>query len=410
MTETSSSSERKKKKKKPLNELIKDGEWDVVQEWYESHPEEIIGHIDPSNYGSTILHAVCVIQSVPVSLIDFVITCWPDAVTVQENKFGATPLHLLCWISQGRSATTTKKVNLLLDRMKPEDLMIRNNRSLGGWTVLHSACGSNADISVIQALVRKYPAVLFAKTFGQRNTAMHALWHSHIQSIPGHMQIARILNIEASGSDVVTATTTTDSHFKRFWNKVEFLAIESFRIIISSSSPSPNGDNNNKIKNNEELLLSNYVLHGMFELRSPLNAIKVALKLNPKLASYPDMDGNYPLHHAVIRRPFRVKDKDLIEELLTADPTVAAKRNNAGDAPVHIAIRDRMVWEEGLCKLVNAGGSDGDGDGDVLGFPDPQTGLYPFLQCASVGGHVCVNNTFCLLIAKPDLVKGAYNK
>merc|ERR1712194_790330 len=123
------------------------------------------------------------------------------------------------------------------------------------------------------------------------------------------------------------------------------------------------------------------------------NALKVALKLNPTVASYLDRDGNYPLHQAVIRRPFRVKDKELIQALLQADPTVAAKRNTAGDAPVHVAIRDRMVWEEGLCQLVKIlGGINGNGNGDVLGLPDPQTGLYPFLLCASFGGTVCVNN------------------
>jgi len=139
----------------------------------------------------------------------------------------------------------------------------------------------------------------------------------------------------------------------------------------------------------------------------------VALKLNPAVASYPDRDGNYPLHQAVIRRPFRVKDKELIQALLQADPTVAAKRNKVGDAPVHVAIRDRMEWEEGLCQLVNISGSiDGEGNGedDVLGLTDPQTGLYPFLLCASLGGTVCVNNTFCLLIAKPDLVKEALSE
>mmetsp|Transcript_25091 Transcript_25091/g.28046 ORF Transcript_25091/g.28046 Transcript_25091/m.28046 type:complete len:423 (+) Transcript_25091:2-1270(+) len=409
-----SEKEKKKEKKKTLHELIKDGEWDVVQDWYESHPEEIIGHVDPSNYGSTILHALCVIPSVPVRLLEFVITVWPDAVLKQEQKFGALPLHLLCWISQGRSAGTTQKVNLLLQRMKPQDLMIRNNQ--GGSTCLHSACGSHADISVIQALVRKHPPVLVAKTFDQHHTAMHALWHSHLQSIPGLLQIASILG----GNNVVT--TTTDLHFKRFWSKMEFLAIETFRMISSSSSSSSSqnvdnndDDNNNSMDDNvaEEIILSNYMLHGMFELRSPLNALKVALKLNPTVASYPDQDGNYPLHQAVIRRPFRVKDKELIQALLQAAPTVAAKRNKAGDAPVHVAIRDRMEWEEGLCQLVNISGSiDGEGNGedDVLGLPDPHTGLYPFLLCASLGGTVCVNNTFCLLIAKPDLVKEALSE
>jgi hypothetical protein len=362
------------KSEKTLDELIKDGQWDIVRDFYEAHPEEI-RHVNPSN-GSTVLHAICFISSVPVSLLDFVVTAWPEAVTVQENRYGATPLHLLCWTNQ----RSTKKVNILLERMKPEDLMIRNQNA--GSTVLHSACGSHADISVIKAIVRKYPPILLAKTFDHHHTAVNALWQSHLQSIPAHLTIARILKGEK----------VTEPLFTRFWNKMEFLAMESFRI--SSSCPK-------NLDNIDDEELSNYILHGLFDLKSPLNAIKVAIKLNPKLASYADIEGNYSLHHAVIRRPFRVKDKDLIQDLMEANSAAATKRNNDGDAPIHIGIRDRMVWEEGLSNLVEA-----DSD-DVLGLPEQNTGLYPFLQCASLGGNVAINNTFCLLIAKPDLVKGA---
>ena len=361
------------KSEKTLDELIKDGQWDEVRVFYEAHPEEI-KKIDPSN-GSTVLHAICFISSVPVSLLAFIINAWPEAVTVQENRYGATPLHLLCWTNQ-RSA---KKVNILLERIKPEDLMIRNQNA--GSTVLHSACGSHADISVIKAIVRKYPAILLAKTFDHHHTALNALWLSHLQSIPAHLSVARILKGEK----------VTEPLFKRFWNKVEFLAMESVRI--SSSCPKD-------IYNIDDEELSNYILHGLFDLKSPLDAIQVAIKLNPKSTSYADNKGNYPLHHAVIRRPFRVKDIDLIKDLIEANSAAATKRNNDGDAPIHIGIRDRMVWEEGLSNLVEA-------DSDVLGIPDQKTGLYPFLQCASLGGNVAINNTFCLLIAKPDLVKGA---
>lgn len=161
-----------------IDELIKAGEWDTVTTFFQSHPEEIRGKIDPSN-GSTILHAICFISSSPESLVELVVDTWPEAVIIQENRFGATPLHILCWSSQ----RSRRKVEILLDRMHPKDLLIRN-RVLGS-TALHSACGNNAELPVIQAIVKKYPPVLLAKTFDQRNTAVNAVWHSHLQTIPG---------------------------------------------------------------------------------------------------------------------------------------------------------------------------------------------------------------------------------
>jgi len=361
---------------KSVPDLIKDGQWDLVRDWYEAHPEEIRGHIDPSN-GSTTLHAICAIAAAPVSLIELVADTWPDATTIREKRYGATPLHLLCWTIQRHR----RKVAVLLERMKPEDLMIRNE--ILGSTVLHSACGSHADLSVLEAIIQKHPPILLAKTRDQ-HTALHALWHSHIQSIPVHLQMAKILKYDKVPDEQLTGL------FKSFMNKMNFLAMETFKL--SSSCPNP-------LETREEIL-SRYILHGLLDLKAPLNAMLLALKIHPESASYSDTEGNYPLHHAVTRRPFRLKYTKLLRELTKAYPEAAGRRNSAGYAPVHIAIRERMAWEDGLGEIVAT-------DCDAVGLPDPQTGLYPFLMCASLGGNVAVNSVFCLLNAKPDLVMGA---
>jgi hypothetical protein len=166
---------------KSIDEWIEAGEWDIVTSYIQFHPEEIRGKVDPFN-GSTILHAICFIISSPESLVELVVDTWPEALTIQEKKFGATPLHILCWSSQRSS----RKVEILLNRMQPKDLMIRN-RVLGS-TALHSACGNNAELPVIRAIVKKYPPILLAKTFDQNNTALNAVWHAHLQTIPGEYQ------------------------------------------------------------------------------------------------------------------------------------------------------------------------------------------------------------------------------
>jgi hypothetical protein len=165
-----------------VDELINAGEWDTVTAFFQSHPGEIRGKVDASN-GSTILHAICFISSSPESLVELVVDTWPEAVTKQENRFGATPLHILCWISQ----RSRRKVEILLERMQPKDIMIQNR--VMGSTALHSACGNNAELPVLRALVNKYPPVLLAKTFDQRSTAVSAVWSSHLQTIPGELKM-----------------------------------------------------------------------------------------------------------------------------------------------------------------------------------------------------------------------------
>jgi len=232
--------------------------------------------------------------------------------------------------------------------MEPKDLLLKNRF---GGTVLDSACGSQAGLPVIKAIVQANPSIILERTKPYNHTALTSLWHSHLQSIPGHMQIARILE----GDEV------TEGHFQRFWDKVEFLACESFK----RSGLMPEGEDTMK-----------YILHGLIHLWVPLNALKVAIKRKPELTV------------------------QLIKELLVAHPKAAGERNKEGHTPLFIAIRDRMGWDDGLGELVYA-------DVDVLSSTDKETGLFPFLLAASLGGKVAINTAYQLLCAKPHLVKAA---
>lgn len=202
------------------------------------------------------------------------------------------------------------------------------------------------------------------------------------------MQIARILK----------GDTVDEAHFDRFWNKCTFLAMYSFKL--SSACPTELAEKDGFDDEEVETELYKYVLHGLLDLKAPLNMMRTAVKVHPEWARQSDADGNCPLHHVIMRRPFRIKDVEFIRELLEAYPEAAARRNNAGDLPLHIAIRDRMVWEEGLGDIVKA-------NPDALGIADSHTNLYPFLFAASLGGRVAVNTTYQLLLVKPHLVKDA---
>eukprot|EP00529_Nitzschia_sp_RCC80_P018606 CAMPEP_0113475664 /NCGR_PEP_ID=MMETSP0014_2-20120614/19241_1 /TAXON_ID=2857 /ORGANISM="Nitzschia sp." /LENGTH=501 /DNA_ID=CAMNT_0000368599 /DNA_START=395 /DNA_END=1901 /DNA_ORIENTATION=+ /assembly_acc=CAM_ASM_000159 len=392
-----------------IPDLVRRGEWGEIRRWYENHPDEL-SRIDQST-GSTVLHALCYATSTPISLLKFVVDAWPGALKVQEKRFGSTPLHILVWSSQ----RSVSKVELLLDRIDDaKDTMVRN-RVLGS-TILHSACGNNVDLKVIQAIVNKHRPIVLAKTFDQ-HTAVYAVWHSHMNSIPGHMQIASILRGRDAWRD--------NDHFQRFWLKIEYLAMEAFKLSPAcpgrnrSSSTTDDvvvyGKTKKQFQQRQQQQLAGdvdsfdgcinidtrrYIFHGLLDLRAPLNALKVALKIHPEWASVPDADGNYPLHLVVKRRPFRVKDSELIRAIINAYPQAAQKKNNEGDMPLHLAIKDRMVWEEGLSDIVEA-------NVDILQTSDIKTGLYPFMLAAALDGRVAVNTTYQLLIKKPFLVKGA---
>jgi hypothetical protein len=342
-------------------------DWDCVRSRCETHPEEM--KIVDSKSGRSILHQLCSTAITPVDLIELVVSTYPEATKIQEKEYDATPLHVLCWGSQ----RSVRKVEIVLEHMDEESVLLRNKF---GGTSLHSACGSHAWLPVIKRIVRKNPSILLQRTSQYNHTGLTALWHCHLQSIPGHLAIARIL----AGEEV------NEEHFERFWEKVEFLACESFKL----SPLCPKGEESAKI----------YLLHGLVHLRAPLNIMKVALKRDPTWAAHADTEDNFPLHHVVIRRPFRVKDIEIIKDLIEAYPQATKMRNSEGHAPIFIAIRDKMAYEEGLGEIVRA-------DTDILASIDKDTGLYPFLLAASEGGRVAVNTTYQLLCAKPHLVKEA---
>ena len=361
--------------------------WDVVRERCQSHPDEMSILDDDSSSqgqmmtkGQSVLHQLCATPNAPDDVLQTVVKAYPQALVTQEAEFGATPLHMLMWTT----LRSTSKLKLLLEHMEPQDLLLKNRFS---GTALYSACGMNATLETIQLLVQKNPKILLERTRDHSHTSLTALWDSHLQSIPGHMAIARILK----GEEDVFA----EPHFQRFWSKVEYIAAESFQL-------SPDCPPIHRINNKTDPQPRDLVLLGLLQLRARINAIKVALKFHPPWASIVDANGNTPLHLIVMRRPYRLKDHvELISELLQVYPQAATLCNKQGDVPLLIGIRDKMAWKDGLSQLVHANPE------ALLSIQDRETGLYPFLLAASQGGNVAVNTTYELLLLKPDLVKDA---
>jgi len=348
-----------------LTDLIEDMNWEKLRTAVHERKEEL-KEVD-DHRGWTILHYLCALPPVPSDIFQSVVELYPEALKVRDKKWGQTPLHVLCWNSQ----KSVSKVKILLEHMEPEDLLIGTH--LGG-SALHCACSGHAFLPVHQELIRANPKIVLVKSHEYKHTALVALWHSHLNTIQGHMQVARILKGE----------TVEEGHFKRFWEKVVLMATTAFKLSPTSR----------EMENDIE----RYTLHGFQFLRAPLRMQQIAIKLHPEWVSVADSEGNYPLHNVVIRRPFRIKDVQLIKDLVSVYPEAASKRNVGGDTPIFIALRERMAWDAGVEALVKA-------QPEILSSMDRETGLYPFLLAASLDGKVAVETTYQLLSANPHVAK-----
>lgn len=356
-----------------LEALIDSQRWEEVRQHLLMQPQgfETIVH---SSSGWYPLHWLCAIGSTPASLIELAVEAFPGGLTVPDRRYSDTPLHLCCRHSQ----VTTSRSKALLSHYPSgsKDILARN--VLGG-TCLHSAVNHNANIEVIKAIVEVNPKIARVRTYEGAHV-ISALWNSYLQTIQGHMCIARAL--KGHPDDKVS-----DSHFVRFWDKAEYLALQSFRQ--SETCPGKVKDTD---KDPTELMI-----HALLQCDINVQMYKLALKLYPNGLSARNAHGDLPLHVLIQNRPFRLKERDAILATVAAFPDAAKLPNDQGENPLFIGIRNKVPWENGLDSLVAASPS-------IIETPDNETGLLPFQVAASVGGNVSVNTTFNLLTIRPDLL------
>jgi ankyrin repeat protein len=307
--------------------------------------------------------------------------CNPGAIALPDARYGDTCLHIACRNAQ----TSDEKVRTLLKYVSDVDgVLIRNHF---GGTALHSAANHNATLSTLQLLVEANPRILKVTTRDGLH-AVSALWHAYLQTIPGYMSVARVLQDEISDDD--------DAPFERFWSKVEYLATE-YYCYTAVKSPRMGGplERLHPQRNDD----AQFVLHALLQNSVVLNHFKVALLKRPHFARVPDAcTGNLPLHRLVNDRPYRLKEREAMSDCLAAFPEATGHANNSGDYPLFIAIRNKIPWDNGVDLLVRT-------NPFVIGRRDPSTGLLAFQLAAAVGGKVAVESCFQLLLTRPDLIE-----
>jgi hypothetical protein len=294
----------------------------------------------------------CSRGSTPQDVIQALVEAYPAAVTFPTNsKLCDSPLHM----QSRNSQRTSSKVKSML----PYANVRLTNRL--GHTALHTACGSIAMIEVLEALIDQDPSLLqMSDVYGQ--TPLIALWESFLQSIPGHLAVARILKDDSGDVQVLSKS------FSRFWEKVKLLVVRGSGYSLDS-------------------LLG----HGMLEVGAPTKMLQMAMKLHPELAVQSDDQGNHFLHKMIsCRRPF---EKNLFHIAASSVGDLPI-RNSNGDTVLTLAIRNEMV--EYLAPILNIAP-------ELILEADQQTGLYPFQLAATE--ELSAEVIYSLLVKQPEIIQ-----
>jgi hypothetical protein len=143
---------------------------------------------------------------------------------------------------------------------------------------------------------------------------------------------------------------------------------------------------------------SDYVIHGLIQCNVPINLYKVALRLHPKGSKSRDVNGNLPLHRLVEGRPFRLKEREAIQETLKVYPRAVLQTNDMGETPLWVALTNKIPWNKGVQDLVEAA---------PHGVSIRHMGWLPFQWAALQGGKYALDNIYHLLLTRPDLLLNA---
>jgi hypothetical protein len=127
------------------------------------------------------------------------------------------------------------------------------------------------------------------------------------------------------------------------------------------------------------------------QIGCPSPLIKLALFAFPRQAMEPIADkddlANFPLHavcswpcgtalKSASRSLIDMRKSQAITILMEEYPAAAAIANSRGDLPLELAVRTNTTWDGGIRRLVKT-------HPKALCRPSQQTGMYPFLTCAT---------------------------
>jgi ankyrin repeat protein len=369
----------------------------------------------------------------PIRIMELVAVSDPSAIAMpDEDQYGDTCIHIICRNAQTSADKLERLLQILQQHVgnnKEELTFLLQRRNRFGGTALHSAANHNALLKALRLLVAYSQGQILRVTTHDGIHAVTALWSAYTQTIPGHMKIVQILQQQRSKDPEKEEDDDDDPNhpsnimFERFWTKVEYLATQYFALSRAcpiqgmndhtteySNRPEDTDDDNADDDAAREVLLRPFVLHGLLQCNVPIQLFQVCLQHRPETIGSVDVHGNTPLHVLLENRPYRLKEREAVESLLSQmkmassngsshdlEPYFSANCNK--ESPLKIALRNKIPFDNAIQLLITA-------CPNALKRRDTNTGLYPFQFAAHVGGGTvaAVDTTFRLLLAQPDLL------
>jgi len=394
--------------------LVQSYEWSAALERISTHPSEATS---VGEQGRTPLHVACD-HDAPAFVVKALLQANPSAVTMVGTS-NMNPLHITC----SSQHASVEVVRVLLDGCE-DACKLTGMKDVDGDTPLHAACRCGAPIDVLEVLLRANPRLVHDRDY-EGLTPLLRLWVRYFVMLGDDT-----INSVAHKNDVM-------GELEEAWNKTELLLRAAYSGLpdcpphYSCACGSGQTQNNTVLQQQEEPSQTEfvsgkseqqpfYVLHAASLVDCPRAVVKIATVLYPQQLHEYDSTMRTPLMIATVAPVF--KEHDLsgegysIEELIHGDeddeeddvyasrsyhgddqveqkqPLViqilleaGAKANRAnpslkrGRLPLHSAIVSGKRWSEGLKILRNA-------YPDSLMKIDQETGLYPFMLAAAVGG------------------------
>jgi hypothetical protein len=152
-------------------------------------------------------------------------------------------------------------------------------------------------------------------------------------------------------------------------------------------------------KHDEDPLAQTPELHVALEFSCPPLVLCHFAQMYPEQVSMVmAKDGCYPLHYFLSRCNSTRDSKAAVQSLIAGFPQAVNHLGNDGQLPIHLAISPGRKWQDGIQDVVY-------GEPNNLDCPDPQTGLIPFLQAASL--ECCdLSTVYHLLRENPAVIAG----
>ena len=298
-----------------------------LQQIVHLHPEAI--KIQDDYAGNTPLHKACLVSKEGIGVaIPFLIANYRTASTVRNYK-GQLPLHLLCQTADCTSANTSAAVTIRsIKQLLAAYPTAAAEKDSNGYLPLHVACMNGHGVEVIKPLLEVYP--LSIQVASDRGLPIRCVFENKSNYNDRHIEVIKLL--VAYYPSNIEMTTTHDGMLP-----INFALSSGRNDIFDVFLDRLYGHNSD----------SNLILHSVLKdqnLRDNMKGkiVQRILDDHPEHIPVLDDEGASPLHWAV-RSNVGI---DLIQQLIALNIEALRQSDKSGCLPLHYCVAYGNPTEE----------------------------------------------------------------